>query len=103
MLSGVKIIDDPTIEEIKAEIVQGNVVLVPLAGRYIGNPYYTVPGPIYHFLVIKGYTETHFITHDVGTRRGEDYSYPFKVIMNNIHDWNEVIVEGRRRVLVVDG
>lgn len=97
----VEIIDNPTIDDIKEQIARGNPVLVPLAGRLIGNPYYTPPGPVYHFLVIKGYTKTHFITHDVGTKRGEDYTYPFEKLMNNIHDWEEPITSGEKKVLVI--
>src|SRR4030042_5372490 len=58
-----KIIDNPTIEQIETEIAAGNPVIVPLAGRDIGNPNYRQPGPIYHMLVVKGYDEKFFITN----------------------------------------
>lgn len=99
--SDVQVLDDPSEHDIQREIARGRLVLVPLAGQLLKNPYFTAPGPVYHFLVIKGYTKTHFITHDVGTRRGENYTYPFQSIMENIYDYAEPITDGRRRVLVV--
>lgn len=95
---------DVNIERIQKEIAKGNPVIVPLAGQDIGNPYYSGDGPPYHVLVIVGYDSKNFITHDVGTKRGENYTYPHAVIMNAIHDWNgsvETIRSGARRVLVV--
>ena len=55
-------------------------------------------------LVIVGYTETEFITHDPGTRRGKNYRYTFDTIMDAIHDWTgvkEEIGTGVPRVLIV--
>jgi hypothetical protein len=90
-----KIIENPTIDDIEAEIAAGlpadeagHPVVVPLAGRDIGNPNFTPPGPVYHMLVVKGYDTQNFITNDVGTRKGESYIYTKDVIMKNIHDWN---------------
>lgn len=96
-----RIIDNPAVEDIEAEIAAGNPVVVPLAGRDIGNPNFTPPGPVYHMLVVKGYDVQNFITNDVGTRKGESYIYKKEVIMKNIHDWNEKDIRlGARRILV---
>ena len=98
----IKIIENPTIDEIEAEIAAGNPVVVPLAGRDIGNPNFTPPGPIYHMLVVKGYDSQNFITNDVGTRKGSSYTYRKDVIMKNIHDWNEKDIHlGTKKVLVL--
>jgi hypothetical protein len=63
--------------DIKAEILKGNLVIVPLNGRILKNPYYTAPGPEHHMLVVIGYDgkTDEFITNDVGTRHGEKYRY----------------------------
>ncbi len=98
-----------TIERIEQELAKGNPVIVPLAGQDIGNPYYSGDGPPYHVLVIVGYGSTGspqatFVTHDVGTKRGEYYVYDQDVIMNAIHDWNgsvATIRSGPKRMLVV--
>ncbi|MDP2736735.1 MAG: C39 family peptidase [bacterium] len=99
----VEVIDNPTIEQIKAHLNQQRPVIVPAAGRDLGNPNFTAPGPIYHMLVIKGYTATKFITNDPGTRNGADYVYTYQTLMDSIHDWNygAEIRQGAKRVIVV--
>jgi uncharacterized protein YvpB len=95
---------DVSIARIEQELAQGNPVIVPLAGQDIGNPYYSGDGPPYHVLVIVGYDNRNFITHDVGTKRGENYVYRKEVIMDAIHDWNgsvDTIRSGPRRLLIV--
>lgn len=86
-LKNIKVVLDPTINDIKSELSRGNLVLVPVAGRLLKNPYYRQPGPIYHILVIKGYNDKQFITNDSGTRRGEGYPYSHQTLFNAIHDW----------------
>lgn len=96
--------NDVTIARIEEELSKGNPVIVPLAGQDIGNPNYTGEGPPYHVLVILGYDAKNFVTHDVGTRKGENYVYRKEVIMDAIHDWNgsvDTIRSGPRRLLIV--
>ncbi len=84
----VEVKQNPTVTDIQQALAHGRVVIVPVAGREIGNPYFQVPGPLYHMIVVKGYTSAgKFITHDPGTRHGADYLYDQTVIMNAIHDW----------------
>ncbi len=93
-----------TIERIEQELAKGNPVVLPLAGQDIGNPYYTGDGPPYHVLVVVGYDSKNFTTHDVGTKRGENYVYRKNVLMDAIHDWNgsvDTIRNGPRRMLIV--
>jgi hypothetical protein len=97
----VEMIEDPTVDDIKVHVAAGRPVIVPAAGRQLGNPFFTSPGPVYHMLVIKGYTEGTFITNDPGTRRGENYSYNVGVLMNAIHDWNDGDVENGKKVAIV--
>lgn len=100
----VKIIVNPSITDIKLALSQGKTVIVPAAGRQLGNPYYTQPGPLYHMLVIKGYTKDgKFITNDPGTRRGADFIYEPDVLWNAIHDWNGGNVNEGRKVMIVVG
>ncbi len=85
----VKIYYDISLEDIKKEIAQGNPVIIPTAGRLLENPNYTGAGPIYHMLVVKGYTSTEFITQDSGTyRSGENKTYSYEILEKAIHDWN---------------
>lgn len=101
----IKIQDKITIEDIKKEISLGNPVIIPAAGRQLGNPYYRQPGPYYHMLVVRGYTKNKIITNDPGTKRGENYSYNEEVIYNAIHDWpgeDKDILDGAKKMLVIE-
>lgn len=92
------------IENIKKELAIGNPIVVPAAGRALGNPYFTPPGPEYHVLVIKGYDDEkyEFIVNDPGTKRGADFRYNYQVLENAIHDFNsEDILNGRKVMIVV--
>lgn len=62
------IITDYTEEDLKNALSDNKVIIYFGAGRMLGNPYYRNPGPLYHVLVIKGYTDTKFITNDPGTK-----------------------------------
>lgn len=81
-----KKINDITVDVIKQELVAGQLIIAPFAGRELGNKFFTAPGPIYHMLVIKGYDRNEFITNDVGTRHGADFKYKYSTLINAIHD-----------------
>ena len=89
-----------SLKDIKKELVKGNVVIAPTAGRKLLNPYFKSPGPIYHMLVIKGYTPTEFITNDPGTKRGADYAYPYQIIKSAICDWSNGHLEKNKSVII---
>lgn len=78
---------DVSTENIKRHIASNKLVVVPAAGRELPNPYFTGDGPLYHMLVIRGYTQTQFITNDPGTRRGEEFLYGYDDLINAIADW----------------
>jgi len=99
-----RIIENPTVDDIQQAVAAGKVVLVPAAGRLLGNPNFRPPGPLYHMLVIKGYTvDQKFIANDPGTRHGADFMYNEEVLMNAIHDWrsDRQIELGSKVVLIV--
>jgi hypothetical protein len=103
-ISQVKLVNDPTVNQIKEALSQGKVVITPAAGRMLDNPNFTAPGPLYHMLVIKGYTaDGKFITNDPGTRKGADFLYEYDNLMNAIHDWNDGDVLNGKRVVIVVG
>ncbi|MFA6526477.1 MAG: C39 family peptidase [Candidatus Buchananbacteria bacterium] len=100
-----------TVDQIKYELSQGRPIIIPAAGRALGNPNFTGTGPIYHMLVIKGYNATQFITNDPGTRNGNSYAYSYNVLLNAIHDWNPAyagnmsdaqMLKGEKVMIVVD-
>lgn len=97
----IKILYNVSINDIKKEIAKGNPVILPTAGRLLGNPYYKSPGPLYHALVAIGYTESKIITNDPGTKRGENFSYSYSTIKNALHEWNNGNVYKGRRTMIV--
>jgi len=76
-----------TVDNIKKIISQNKLIIIPAAGRILPNPYFTGEGPLYHMLVIRGYTDEYFITNDPGTKRGEEFLYKYDDLINAIHDW----------------
>ena len=81
-----KIISSPTTSDLKKLLAKGEPVIVPTAGRKLGNPNFTGVGPEYHMLVLVGYDDTQgiFITNDPGTRKGERYIYKYDTIIHSI-------------------
>ncbi len=98
-----KIIENPSVEDLQAELSAGNPIVAPFAGRMLGNPNFTGEGPYYHMLVIKGFDNTYFITNDVGTRLGENYQYTHEILMDALHDWHDTDIStlGEKKVLVL--
>jgi len=82
----IKASENITLEDIKDEIQNGNIVLVPAFGRALKNPNFTQPGPIAHMLTIIGYDPVtkEFITNDPGTRKGASYRYGEKILFDAI-------------------
>lgn len=94
-----------SIDDIKTEISQNHLVIVPTAGRLLGNPNFRTPGPVYHMLVISGYDKNGFTTQDVGTKNGRNYYYNQTILFNAIHDWTGVpddINAGQKNIIVVN-
>lgn len=88
-------------EAVRQEISAGRPVILPAAGRLLGNPYFRTPGPLYHMLVVKGYEGDEFITNDPGTKRGENFRYHYSAFDKAVHDWNGGDVGNGQQVMVV--
>lgn len=96
------LLTDPTSNDLKTDLAAGHLIIVPTAGRQLHNPNFKQPGPIYHMVVLKGYTKTQqFITNDPGTRKGADYIYSMETIMTAMHDWNSGDVDHGGKVVIV--
>ncbi|MBU1038662.1 C39 family peptidase [Patescibacteria group bacterium] len=89
--------------KIKDYIRQGKLVLLPAAGRLLNNPNFKHPGPLYHMLVVKGFTTDEFITNDPGTKNGFNYYYRPSIFATAVHDWNGGKVTEGQQVMVVVG
>lgn len=71
------------------ELFKGNLVIVPVNGQALENPYFSPPGPDRHMLVIKGYDKekNEFITNDPGTKFGENYRYKADLLFRAIQNY----------------
>lgn len=94
-----------TLEDIKKEVGQGKLVIVPAAGRQLGNPFFTAPGPLYHMPLVVGYTRDQIITNDPGTKRGLGFRYDNEVFFKAIHDWtgNKDTIETGAKAMIIVG
>lgn len=91
-----------SMEDVKKELDRGRPVIIPAAGRMLHNPYFSGIGPLYHAIVVKGYTKDGtIITNDAGTRRGADYLYDADVLFEAAHDWNGGDVEHGAKMMIV--
>jgi hypothetical protein len=105
-LNNLEVVYDFTKEELKKELAKGNPIIIPAAGRLLGNPNFTAPGPLYHNLVLIGYEGSQFITNDPGTRKGKGYRYDADVFYAAIHDYpgdKNNIIQGRKAMIVIRG
>lgn len=103
----VDIVDNITSPQaILSELEKGNLVIVPVNGRLLSNPFYRPPGPERHMIVVIGYDyqTQEFITNDTGTKHGQDYRYGQDALFSAIRDYttgdNQPIV-GVQKVMIV--
>lgn len=91
-------------DDIKEVIALGYPVIIPAAGKLLGNPNFLNGGPAYHMVVVRGYTPTMFITNDPGTRKGEEYVYDYATLLSAARNWTgskETILQGEPVMMVV--
>ncbi|HBB37819.1 MAG: hypothetical protein UV82_C0003G0002 [Candidatus Magasanikbacteria bacterium GW2011_GWD2_43_18] len=83
-----RVVENPTIADIKAEIDAGRPVIVPAYAPALHNAYFRGYFP-YHMFVISGYDDAAqvFIAEDPGTRYGHAYRYSYNTVMNAMHDF----------------
>ncbi|MBI4160630.1 MAG: C39 family peptidase [Candidatus Yanofskybacteria bacterium] len=104
---GVEVRHDITTVDIRNELDKGNLIVVPVNGQKLGNPFFTQPGPYRHMIVIRGWdaNKKEFITNDPGTKHGENYRYQEYAIQNAFMDYatgHEVpVVEGKTAMIIV--
>lgn len=104
-LDNVTLLQNPSVTDLKTALSEKKAIVVPAAGRMLGSPYYRAPGPLYHMIVLKGYTaDGYFISQDPGTNtKGENYKFKIETIMNAIHDWNDGDVDNGKKVVILVG
>lgn len=102
----VRVVDNPDLTAIKAELSANHPVIAPVYAPLLNNPNYGNPGPTYHVMVITGYDDAkkEFITNDPGTEEGKGYRYPYDVLLKALHDYlaNKDYKAGAKRVLFTE-
>ncbi|MCX6764053.1 MAG: C39 family peptidase [Candidatus Moranbacteria bacterium] len=104
-IKNLKVVYDFKKEDIKKYLALGKPIMIPAAGRLLGNPNFTPPGPLYHNLVLIGYDGNTIITNDPGTRKGKGYRYSLDTVYRAIHDFSgvkEEIEKGRKAMIVIE-
>jgi len=87
-----KIVDNPTVEQIKNELKNGHPVISLHYGKDLNNA--NIPflrsGSYYHMMVIMGYDDAskEFITNDDGdAKTGQGHRYDYTLFMHSLHDY----------------
>lgn len=104
-----KIIDNPSLNEIKHLLVENTPIVVPANGKilYQENKHFKNGGPYYHSLTILGFDDStsQFIVHDVGTQFGAYFRYSYDLLLSAIHDLPDSgkrnINQGPSRILLL--
>ncbi len=102
----VEVVYNVEVNDIVKKLQDGNLVIVPVNGQKLGNPYFTQPGPERHMLLIKGWDSktNEFITNEPGTKRGENYRYKKGVLFGAIRDYvtgKHFPIVGEEKVMIV--
>ena len=82
-------------------VANGYPVLIPANGKTLPNPYFQRGGPIFHMIVMKGYTGNKIITNDSGTSRGLNFFYDDSALQFSAHDWNNGNVSQGESLMIV--
>lgn len=96
-----------TSDDIITELQNGNLVIAPMNGQLLKNPFFTQPGPERHMVLILGFDSktNEFITNDPGVSQGKNYHYPIDIFMEAIRDYptgNHVpITEVLKNIIVI--
>lgn len=85
----VELLESPTIEDMKRVLANDGVLIMPMDGQILVNPYFNDPGPERHMLVLIGFDDRtqEFITNDPGTRRGAGFRYGYENFFIAMRDY----------------
>jgi len=94
------------IDDIKTELLKGNLVIVPVNGQIVKNPFFTSPPPA-HMFVVTGYDNKtkEFIVNDPGTKHGQSFRYAENVLNAGLQDYptghDEPITQVNKVMIVI--
>ncbi|MFC1616167.1 S-layer homology domain-containing protein [Patescibacteria group bacterium] len=84
-----EIVHNITIEDMKTELKNGNILIIAVNGKKLNNLSFTPPGPLQHTILVKGYDNKKqvFIVNEPGTIYGENYEYSYEIIDEALYDY----------------
>ncbi len=85
------IMHEPSLEDLKWELAQWNIVIAPTAGRLLNNPFFINGWPRFHTILIVWYDEKYFYVNEVGMSNGRNFRYTHETVMHAMHDF---VLEG---------
>jgi len=103
----VKALNNVTIQDIINELKKSNLVIAPMNGQKLKNPFFTPPGPLEHMIVIIGYDyqTNEFITNDSGTKHGQNYRYKENILFEALRDYptgnHKPIIDIQKNIIIV--
>ncbi len=85
----IELVENASVDMMIAELVKGNLIVAPVNGQQLRNPYFTGRGPREHMIVVVGYDPAtkEFITHDPGTKRGANFRYTADALFGALRDY----------------
>ncbi len=88
-LTRVSLLDIAAPEDLKKPLYEGKIIIAPMNGKKLNNPYFSNGGPEKHMIVITGYDveKRQFIVNDPGTKRGERFVYAENMIMDALYNY----------------
>lgn len=96
------------LETIKTKLVNEKIIIVAVNGDKLNNPYYQIPKPANHKIIIIGYDETkkEFVTNDPGTSKGEKFNYKYGQLLEAVTDYptgyKESFETAKKSMIVVE-
>ena len=99
-----RILEQPTLNDIKQQLAKGSLVIVPTAGRLLDNPFFYGNGPRFHTIFIVWYDDRYFYVNEVGMTGWENYRYTHDTVMYAMHDFvaQGDITQWEKLVMVID-
>lgn len=100
-----KLVENPTLEDLKAELDAGRPVITLHYGYDLNNPRHRFRrgGSSYHTMVLTGYDEAkkEFLVNDSELSDGIDLRYKYDIILSTLHDFNHTTkkADGPKRVV----
>jgi hypothetical protein len=103
-IGSARILEQPTLDDIKQQLAKGSLVIVPTAGKLLDNPFFINWWPRFHTILIVWYNDRYFYVNEVGMTGWKNYRYTHDTVMHAMHDFVSEgdITQWEKLVMVID-